>query len=90
MEAPRRYGTGDSEDHEPETVVTADEDELLALATAIVIVAGLAEEPVESSIFETVVEDVSVVLGISSLAIEPTKQKVAIHPALILRTIASW
>ena len=45
------------------------------LETAIVIVAGLAEEPVEFSIFETVAEDVVVVLGISSLAIEPTKQK---------------
>ena len=54
----RHDGTGDSEDREPETVVAADEDELLTLETAIVIVAGLAEEPVESSTFKTVVEDV--------------------------------
>ena len=39
------------------------------------IVAGLAEEQVESSRFEKVAEDVVVVLGISSLAIVPTKQK---------------
>ena len=73
----RHDGTGDSEDREPETVVRADinEDELLTLETAIVIVAGLAEEPVESSIFETVVEDLAMVPGISSPAIEPAKQK---------------